>query len=514
MNKKIFLFLLMALPALILQSCLKDQEDTFDKSASARMSDYLNNASQVLTGAANGWVLDYYPDRNQSFGGYSYTLKFDGQTVEIRSELGGYEGMEIFAGTSTCLYKLVADDGPVLTFDTYNDAIHAFATPSPNYYQAYDGDFEFIIMEATPQKVTLKGKRSGNIMYMYPLQRSAEDYMADVIALSTGLPIVGARGNIGTESVNMGITLEGNRLTHEADIEYGDTSFIAPIIVYDKGIRFYKPLEIGGKTIYQLEFDNNAMTLTCTDEGATDVVLTGIMSPTTLLKITGSSMAFDNSANTSTFSVNKLEEYTLTPDVDWIHISTSGNTLTISVDANTSGAPRSGSITVKVGELQDVISVTQIEVTDFLGNYTLNCVDSDNKDYSSPVLIEAVGDGTYNMTFYYPNANYPQTISMIWNEAATRFEYSCGQLTGRIGSYYAFLCFIDADFNYYSSSSTSGTAYFIPSMNSEGKITLSVGGTYGNFAVGGLCLLVGNDTNIANMRGWYEAFMKMSFTKQ
>ena len=513
--KKIFIFLLMALPALMLQSCLKDQEDVFDESASARMSNYLKNAGQVLTGAANGWALDYYPDRDQSYGGYAYTLKFDGEKVEIRTELGGYEGMEdYYGGASTCLYKLVADDGPVLTFDTFNDAIHVFATPSPDYYQAYDGDFEFIIMEATPQKVTLKGKRSGNIMYMYPLERSAEEYMADVIAISTELPIVGARGNIGTEAVTMDITLEGNRLTHEAEIEYGDTSFIAPIVAYDKGIRFYEPLEIGGKKIYQMQFDNNAMTLTCTDEGATDVVLAGIMSPSTLIKITGQSMAFDNSANTMTFNVNKLEEYTLTSDVDWIHISTSGNTLTITVDANNSGAPRSGSITVKVGELKDVISVTQIEVTDFLGNYTLTCVDSDNKAYTSPVTVKDLGKGAYSLTFNYPNANYPQTIMMTWNEAATRFEFSCGQSVGRIGNYYSFLCFIDASFSYWSSTSTSGTAYFIPSMNSEGKIVLTIGGTYSSFAVGGLCLLVGNDDNIANQLGWYEAFMNMVFTKQ
>ena len=102
---------------------------------------------------------------------------------------------------------------------------------------------------------------------------------------------------------------------------------------------------------------------------------------------------------------------------------------------------------------------------------------------------------------------------MTWNQDATRFEFSSGQYTGRLGNYYAFLCFIDAAFNYWSSTSTTGTAYFTPSMNSEGKIVLTVGGTYGSFAVGGLCLLVGNDDNIANMLGWYVAFTSVAFTK-
>ena len=44
MNKKnIFIYLLLALP-LMLTSCLKDQEDLFSESASARTVKYLENA--------------------------------------------------------------------------------------------------------------------------------------------------------------------------------------------------------------------------------------------------------------------------------------------------------------------------------------------------------------------------------------------------------------------------------------------------------------------------------------
>src|SRR5690606_41147016 len=35
------------------------------------------------------------------------------------------------------------------------------------------GDFEFIIIEATPEKVTLKGKKSGNVMELIPLGNDA-----------------------------------------------------------------------------------------------------------------------------------------------------------------------------------------------------------------------------------------------------------------------------------------------------------------------------------------------------
>ena len=49
--------LLVTLP-LLLQSCLKDQDDIFSESASARMSNYLKNAADVLVGADNGLVLN------------------------------------------------------------------------------------------------------------------------------------------------------------------------------------------------------------------------------------------------------------------------------------------------------------------------------------------------------------------------------------------------------------------------------------------------------------------------
>ena len=75
-KKNIILFLLMALPTLLLTSCLKDQEDLFTESASQRTTTYLAKAKKVLTSSENGWVLNYYPDREQSYGGTPFTMKF------------------------------------------------------------------------------------------------------------------------------------------------------------------------------------------------------------------------------------------------------------------------------------------------------------------------------------------------------------------------------------------------------------------------------------------------------
>ena len=85
MKKKVLSFLLMMLPALLLTSCLKDQDDLFSESASHRVANYLDKAKKVLLSSENGWVLDYFPHSEQAYGGYSYTLKFDDQYVTVCS---------------------------------------------------------------------------------------------------------------------------------------------------------------------------------------------------------------------------------------------------------------------------------------------------------------------------------------------------------------------------------------------------------------------------------------------
>ena len=100
---KTLLYVLMILPALLLQSCLKDQEDIFDTPSSIRMQELLDNAKKVLTSSEEGWAFDYYPDRNLAYGGYAYTVKFDNQKVTVGSELapGTFE---------SSLYKLTNDN--------------------------------------------------------------------------------------------------------------------------------------------------------------------------------------------------------------------------------------------------------------------------------------------------------------------------------------------------------------------------------------------------------------------
>ena len=58
--KKRFLYLMLAVVAFSMQSCLHDDNDVFDKSAAERIDEAVANAKSVLESSPNGWHLEYY----------------------------------------------------------------------------------------------------------------------------------------------------------------------------------------------------------------------------------------------------------------------------------------------------------------------------------------------------------------------------------------------------------------------------------------------------------------------
>ena len=65
MKKKLFIYILLLLPMFAFQSCLKDQEEIFDKDAALRVQDAMDNADKAFTSAENGWLLEYYPEESR-----------------------------------------------------------------------------------------------------------------------------------------------------------------------------------------------------------------------------------------------------------------------------------------------------------------------------------------------------------------------------------------------------------------------------------------------------------------
>lgn len=266
MKKKIFAYILLMMPALLMTSCLKDQEDKFSDSATERASKYLANVREVLTSAENGWVLNYYPDREQKYGGFAFTLKFDEQNVTVGTEIA--EADE----TITSTYSLDNEDGPVLAFDTYNSFMHFFATPHPSSgaggYQAYDGDFIFIVMNVSEDKntITLKGNRTGNIMYMHRLtESSGEEYLNDCISINDNIRYEVFKH----DNMLMNIDTQSRQVKFSGSDGTKESAFVFT----DKGIVLYTPITVNGKELYSFTYDKEAETFTSDEDE--NIVLRG-----------------------------------------------------------------------------------------------------------------------------------------------------------------------------------------------------------------------------------------------
>ncbi len=365
MNKKnIFIYLLLALP-LLLTSCLKDQEDLFTDSASARSAKYLSNVERVLTSAEYGWVLNYFPDREQSYGGYAYTMQFDEENVKVCFELADDVTQSI---TST--YSLTNEGGPVLAFDTYNDYMHYFATPTGSSgaggYQAYDGDFIFIVMNISEDEntITLKGNRSGNVMYMHKLTQSVEDYQSEMEEFKKNLVFDQAIGVIDGQAYHLGIAADDRYMTISPvvgeDEEAEEESIETPFCFDIDGFSFYEPVTIAGKEVKVFKYDETEGTFTAQEDNS--VVFSALLTTSIVTNNIGESITLSNNAKTLTYEFNLADKFTYTSDVDWITVSASGKVVTINVAQNT-GVARTGHVTAEVDGQTAVITINQVPLS-------------------------------------------------------------------------------------------------------------------------------------------------------
>ena len=273
MNKKIKVYLFLLLPSLLMTSCLKDQDDTFSKSASIRSAEYLENARRVLSSAENGWVMNYFPDNQQSYGGFSYVLKFSDNNVTTYFVNGETEAQTLGDGSTVevpvpevTTYSLTNEDGPCIAFDTYSNYLHYYATPSAGEYEAKGGDFIFIILKISDDEneITLKGSRSGNLVHLYRNTQSPVEYISDCITVMNSQ----LYETFVSDNVQMELDLE----SQQATITAGDQSEATSYIITNKGIRFYQPVTLGGQTFESFDYDatNNTYT-TAEGQGVTFV---------------------------------------------------------------------------------------------------------------------------------------------------------------------------------------------------------------------------------------------------
>lgn len=267
MKKLIYIFVLIS--AALLTSCLKDDKDIFEDSAANRTQAKLDEVNTLLKESGNGWLMEYYPGKNQEYGGFNLLMRFTNHdSVFIASEITDPDAVAI------SLYQMIPDAGPVLTFNTYNEILHFFSDPeNPSSIgergEGMEGDYEFIVQEVSSQEITFKGKKTHNTIVMSPMPNDLiwEDYLqqvAEANALLSGIPSF--QLYVGDKAVKT--TVNTSMTAFHFSIVEGktDTEIDAPFIVKPEGIKFYQTIEVAGKKMQNFTFAEDGSGLTSTDD--------------------------------------------------------------------------------------------------------------------------------------------------------------------------------------------------------------------------------------------------------
>ncbi|MBO6032878.1 MAG: DUF4302 domain-containing protein [Prevotella sp.] len=274
--KKIHIIFAVAILGL-LTSCLKDQEDVFDKPSAQRAEEAIAADYKILTSAEHGWLMQYYPSPYRTYGGYNVLMKFtaDGK-VTVASDVYYPDA------TAESFYKITQSAGIVLSFDTYNEIFHLFSTPDAplggDTGEGLEGDYDFEFISASAEKIVLKGKKSGNYATMVPLKDDNwADYITKIGTIEEGMDFPKYTMTVGGTEVAIVKAERNFEMTYSTATT--DTTINVPYVVTDAGIQFYEPITIEGKEINGFSYVENTYDFPCSNDAG--IVLNGIVPPLT-----------------------------------------------------------------------------------------------------------------------------------------------------------------------------------------------------------------------------------------
>lgn len=180
--------------------CAGEEDDLFDQSAAERLNAAKSVYSARLSAAPAGWTMEYYPTYDTlgfKAKGYLMLAQFKNDGSVRMAMQNAFSQNKYLEDTS--LWEIVTDNGPELSFNSFNACLHAFSSPEDLPSSINDsgenvqglgaeGDYEFVLVDVKEgaSEINIKGKKRGTYVHMVKLDEGTDfqQYLNDINNLS------------------------------------------------------------------------------------------------------------------------------------------------------------------------------------------------------------------------------------------------------------------------------------------------------------------------------------------
>ena len=187
--KKIFSTILILSTVLSITSCKYEEDDIWNQSAAERIETISKNYAETLMNSKGGWAMQYYPTNSNSYpsgNGYLLMAKFADKGTVTMGMKNVFSSNAYREDVST--WDINKDQGPVLSFSSYNTCIHVFADPYDLPFtgtkddevneegKGAQGDYEFSMIEVPTDgnHILLMGKKRNSYTYLTPVPEGTD----------------------------------------------------------------------------------------------------------------------------------------------------------------------------------------------------------------------------------------------------------------------------------------------------------------------------------------------------
>lgn len=204
-NIRKYIHLFVALLSVVLfGACTFEQENLFDESASLRVNHFNEDLKERLvaqsTNGNYGWEIQYFVAGTgyQDFEGFTLYGSFtETGKVTLASNhryLRNGNAGKYTEATST--YEMLAEEGPMIAFNTWNDVLTVFVDPvDPSYApdnivsngEGMNGDHNLVFVRYEGNNIIFRGQRHAAEVRFVPCDRPWAQHLTDIATMKKSI---------------------------------------------------------------------------------------------------------------------------------------------------------------------------------------------------------------------------------------------------------------------------------------------------------------------------------------